>query len=84
MNYLNEYSYVIDLQEKVVKNIRKRIYSHRYFGIALYHFKAHKFLYGINALINGFVCAPFIFLKHLCKYVILKLFKIKKDYKKVV
>ena len=84
LNYLNEYSYVIEKLEKEDKKARAKIYSHRYFGIGLYHLKSHKVKKGLIAFAKGFMYGPIIFARHTFQYIYMRLFGIKKDYKKVI
>ena len=65
-------------------SIRLKIYSHRFFGIGLYHLKSRKVIKGVIAFVRGFKYGPVIFIKHAFKYISMRLFGIKKDYKKVI
>lgn len=84
INYLNEYNYVVEKLESSYKNAKAKIYSHRFLGIGLYHIKAHKIKAGLKAFYKGFKYAPCTFTIHAIKYTVLKLLKIKKDYKRVI
>lgn len=84
INYLKEYNYVVEKLESNDKNVKAKIYSHRFWGIGLYHIKAHKIKAGLKAFGKGFMYAPCAFTIHAIKYAIMKLLKIKKDYKRVI
>ena len=81
LNYLKQYEYVIERLAQKDKRVKKKIYSHRYYGIFLQYIKTKHFKDAIRILIKAEINCFSEFNKHILRYTIKKITK-NTDFKK--